>query len=223
MCGADDGLTGLDADGTSAATIGGDAVTGPVTGRRRRGFPPYFTAIQGKSGTRYYWQPSSRMRRDDGIAAVPLGGDLEDAIRQARELNARARKERVDYKVQSARETVLAQAAEIALNAKKRAKARELEFALTADDIVEMLEEQDGRCALSGIPFDAETRLGHRRPYKPSIDRVDSSRGYLRDNVRLVCVAINYALGDWGEAVLVHLAERIVATRKMKSRARTSD
>lgn len=40
-----------------------------------------------------------------------------------------------------------------------------------------------------------------RRPWAPSVDRIDSSFGYVEDNVQLVCVAANFAKGEWSENV----------------------
>lgn len=55
-----------------------------------------------------------------------------------------------------------------------------------------MWEAQGGRCALSGLPMTGVAG-GGRGPdlCKLSIDRVDSGRNYSRDNVQLVCLAVN--------------------------------
>lgn len=47
-----------------------------------------------------------------------------------------------------------------------------------------------------------------RRPLAPSIDRIDSSLGYTRQNCRIVCAAVNYAMNVWGEDVLWRLFKR---------------
>jgi len=61
-----------------------------------------------------------------------------------------------------------------------------------------------GVCELTGLPL----RLTHgRRQWdSPSIDRIDPNRGYIYSNVRVVCFAVNAAMGDWGEAVLKKIA-----------------
>lgn len=66
------------------------------------------------------------------------------------------------------------------------------------------------RCALTDIPFDLSPASGARRPFAPSIDRPDSSRGYADDNARIVCVAVNIAMNQWGEDVLYRLAGALV-------------
>lgn len=55
-----------------------------------------------------------------------------------------------------------------------------------------MVEKNQWCCALTGIKFDP-----YERAFTPSIDRIDSSRGYTQDNVRVVCLAINYAINEW--------------------------
>ena len=54
---------------------------------------------------------------------------------------------------------------------------------------------------------------GNRRenPWAPSIDRIDNSKGYEAGNVRMVCVAANFAMNAWGEEALYELAASMVA------------
>ena len=61
-----------------------------------------------------------------------------------------------------------------------------------------------GVCELTGLPL----RVGHgpRTWDSPSIDRIVPSLGYVHSNVRVVCVAANAALGDWGETVFRKIA-----------------
>jgi len=54
------------------------------------------------------------------------------------------------------------------------------------------------------IPFKFDTNKKGKRfytPYGPSIDRIDSNKGYTKDNVRLVLVSVNIALNNFGEGV----------------------
>ena len=70
-------------------------------------------------------------------------------------------------------------------------------------------DRQHGRCAVSGRHFSmANFPLALvRHPYGPSLDRIDSHKGYTRDKVRLVCTAVNFGLGQWGDEVFLPVAE----------------
>jgi len=75
---------------------------------------------------------------------------------------------------------------------KRCQRGRECVFDITVDDIERLLEEQDGRCVYTGEDF--EWTLNH--PYKISIDRIDSSKGYTPDNIQLVARIVNQAKSD---------------------------
>lgn len=85
---------------------------------------------------------------------------------------------------------------------RKRAKARGIEYGLGLAWLRAQLAKQNYCCAVSGLPF-SDVKLGnaHKRPWMPSIDRIDCTKGYTRDNVRIVCVAVNTLLQDWGDPV----------------------
>ena len=56
------------------------------------------------------------------------------------------------------------------------------------------LEQLDFKCELTGISFTWESR----QPTALSIDRIDPSKGYTKENVRFVCWWLNAAMGNWG-------------------------
>jgi len=95
---------------------------------------------------------------------------------------------------------------------KSRTKQKEYCSHLSAEDIKELLLISNGRCAITGIKF--HTKLhGVKRPYYHSIDRIDSSIGYSKDNCRLVCYAVNVAMMDWGAEVFEQLATGFVINK----------
>ena len=69
---------------------------------------------------------------------------------------------------------------------------------------------------MSGIAFSSERRSDAfvKTPFAPSLDRIDSSKGYVRGNVRLVCMAANFALNQWGDDILRRLAHGVVETER---------
>lgn len=99
------------------------------------------------------------------------------------------------------------------------ARKRGLPFELKPADIFQMMKETDFRCAVSGIPFAKRTVLGGKRdPWAPSIDRIESSHGYSFENVRVVCLAANYAMNEWGIDVLLRLARGVIRSSTLVSR-----
>ena len=109
-----------------------------------------------------------------------------------------------------------------ALNrARQRANQKAWSFDLKLDDLRAMWWAQDGRCALSGLEFHEEAFQDARvsKPFAPSLDRLDHAHGYVRDNVRLVCAAVNFARGQWGDDVLRQVAHGIVEAERHEERA----
>lgn len=73
---------------------------------------------------------------------------------------------------------------------------------ITLDDLIDLAKQNGWRCALTGLPFELDRAgVGNAMPFGPSIDRKESSKGYTKDNVRVVCLAVNYALNEWGDDV----------------------
>lgn len=88
------------------------------------------------------------------------------------------------------------------------AEMRNLDFELTPRDLIALALASGGECTVSGISWDYVTKnVRGKRPWSPSLDRIDCEKGYSRENCRLVCVAVNIALSDFGEDVLRRIAD----------------
>jgi len=109
-------------------------------------------------------------------------------------------------------------AAELFRAAKSRAKVRGLEFNLDKKWIVDRLEAINFTCEVTGIPFalplgDGSSGIGFANRFGASLDRIDSSRGYTKDNVRIVTNRINVALGDLTDAQFEQFAIGFLKSR----------
>lgn len=112
---------------------------------------------------------------------------------------------------------------EIMRNAKKNAKARDLSFTITMEDLKQLALADNGMCSISGIRYEYgiaeeadKAHIKRKRIWAPSIDRIKSEHGYEPWNIRLVCVAVNLAMQEFGADVLKKIA---VGLSKMENSA----
>lgn len=79
--------------------------------------------------------------------------------------------------------------------ARARAKSKGIEFSLTIDDIV--IPET---CPVLDIPLFPTVGQGMKPPTElpnsPSIDRIDNSKGYVRDNICIISMRANHVKKD---------------------------
>ena len=115
---------------------------------------------------------------------------------------------------------------------KYKCKKDNIPFDLTLRWIAKRIK--NGKCEATGIEFsqeDREIRVGYSpgipkedylnkkieyerpSPWTPSVDRIDSTRGYTQDNCWIVCWAFNRAKAENDVSILVKLAEHIVAKK----------
>jgi hypothetical protein len=106
-------------------------------------------------------------------------------------------------------------------SAQKRAIARGVDFDLDISHLVALAHAQKWSCAISGLEFVLSSTVGRsagREPLRPSLHRIDRSGGYVPSNVRLICVAVNYAIGAWGEDLFFKIVTATAQTRRTTER-----
>lgn len=91
-------------------------------------------------------------------------------------------------------------------NARDRAKYKSLEFDLTIEYLHYLWEKQNGKCYYSGLQMTYERNDIHA----VSIDRINSSLGYTKDNVVLACSTINVMKNSHSIDEFINLCRSVV-------------
>jgi hypothetical protein len=128
-----------------------------------------------------------------------------------------ATKEQLDYwksVCKKYRETPKAKILSLLKTTEKRSIKKGWEFDLTKEWLSEKVNK--GVCELSKIPFlySKGTQKTHFNPLTPSIDRIDSSKGYTKDNCRVVLAAVNMGIGEWGLEMYLKIASKVIENQK---------
>jgi hypothetical protein len=77
----------------------------------------------------------------------------------------------------------------------RRIHNRHKKIELTLDDLLEQWNKQNGKCIYSGVTLTnpISTRNYYNNPIcTASLDRVDSSKGYTKDNIQFISYSMNY-------------------------------
>lgn len=97
---------------------------------------------------------------------------------------------------------------QIFLNGKRRAVSRKITWSMSKNEFLAIVERCAGLCEVSGVALSLRLS-GKKGPYGPSIDRIHPSKGYTADNIRIVCVAMNFAMNEWGLDAFLPIARAV--------------
>lgn len=96
-----------------------------------------------------------------------------------------------------------------------RAQKKKLTFEITKQDIIDLYHKQNGLCALTGnvLAYTANMADGRHivNPRNLSVDRIDSTKGYTKDNIQLVCAQINRIKDNLTIDKLIEICRLVVA------------
>ena len=98
------------------------------------------------------------------------------------------------------------------LSAKSRAKSKNIEFDLDIEFLENIIKKQENKCYYSGIELQFK-RLG---PYTASIDRLNSSKGYTKDNITFVIGAVNTMKNDLSEEEFFKIIKSVYKKQNQK-------
>lgn len=93
---------------------------------------------------------------------------------------------------------------------KKAQRRKNKEFNLVPDDLYEIWDKQNGLCAYSKVPLKIEAN--HLETC--SLDRINSSLGYVKGNVQLVCAIVNRMKQEFSEEDFLFYCELITNANK---------
>jgi hypothetical protein len=101
----------------------------------------------------------------------------------------------------------------------KSANQRKILFELTIEDVRDLWIKQNGKCAYTNLPMKLSLSAWdhyHNQEMDPtqvSIDRIDSNSGYIKGNVELVCLSVNYAKNGFPKQQMLDFFKQIKETQ----------
>jgi hypothetical protein len=100
---------------------------------------------------------------------------------------------------------------------KNNAKKRKLKLDLTKEYLQSLLEQQNFKCAITGIPITISKRRYCKEYHletTASLDRIDSSKGYIEGNVQFLYKDINMMKSFHNQEYFIFLCKKVVENYK---------
>lgn len=107
------------------------------------------------------------------------------------------------------------------LQRQKRPNSPVKELSITLQDLKDQWDLQGGACPYTGWklvspPNTTTWKRLEKSPDRASVDRIDSSKGYVKGNIQFVSLVAQYAKNMWNEKQLYDFCEAVVTNRKQK-------
>jgi hypothetical protein len=100
---------------------------------------------------------------------------------------------------------------------KHAAKVRNLEFNISIEDVWNLFIKQNKLCALSGLPIYFAFYNEDQNTQTTSLDRIDSTKGYVLNNVQWVHKDINRMKHNFNEDYFINMCISIARYKENKS------
>lgn len=81
---------------------------------------------------------------------------------------------------------------------------RGIDFTVTPEDLESVWMQQQGKCALSGLPISLFISTKDAKYHTASLDRIDSNKGYIKGNIQWVHKDINYMKCDFTQEEFIN-------------------
>jgi hypothetical protein len=95
------------------------------------------------------------------------------------------------------------------------AKLRKLQFEITIQDAWELFEKQNRKCALSGMDINFSKTQKEKNTTTASLDRMDSSKGYTKDNIQWVHKTVNIMKNKFIEKDFIDICKKITQNQNL--------
>ena len=118
---------------------------------------------------------------------------------------------RVDYNRNNIRKQYRDLSSRLSLLIKTASYRNKFEVSITPEYLKEVLEKQQGQCAYTKLPLLAIANQFNTI----SLDRIDSSKGYVVGNVQLICSAVNKMKQDYTEDLFILLSLLVTQNNKL--------
>lgn len=104
-------------------------------------------------------------------------------------------------------------------SARQRARDKHLDFNIDIDFIQSLWESQDGKCSLTGKQMTYRGNKNSQESFDSfSIDRIDSSKGYTKDNIQLIRWGVNSIKSNMEMNVFLGLVEDLYLFNNLGAR-----
>jgi hypothetical protein len=104
-------------------------------------------------------------------------------------------------------------------SASTRARNNKKMFSINIEDVYEIWNLQNGLCPYTGeqmiLPKSTSDVLAIN-PYQASIDRIDSNKGYEKNNIEIVSLIAQYAKNIFSKEQVIEFCEKVVKNRFRK-------
>jgi hypothetical protein len=89
----------------------------------------------------------------------------------------------------------------------RRASRRNKSFDLSLQDLKDQWDKQNGLCVYSKVQLIHPTAGSNSHIYTASVDRIDSSLGYVKGNVQFISIAMNHMKANMSDEDMFKLLE----------------
>ena len=98
---------------------------------------------------------------------------------------------------------------------KKKSRYKQF-FTLTLEDLFEIMQSQNGKCALTGRDLQCRVVPGVPSPENASIDRIVAGGLYSKSNVQIICRDVNNFRNDTPLKNFIHICTLVAQTAAKK-------